>query len=225
MVDPDLEEVTYRSYISYDIDGYPVIYPSTAGSLGNAEYDDSLVKILGQNNVGKQYGGVNTGNGADIWNKIHKNVMTLSRNRTTYDDVDYKIESTSNQDVDNLYFTDVTHKKKRSLIVVGHDITITGDVQKDPDHPLSIMALTDADGNGGNIFIDPVVKDIAASLFAERAIQSSNPTSSDNQLSIFGSVVSRNTMGETVSKICPFFVVSTCDTEEAKKYDLEKLRE
>lgn len=193
MIDPDLEEVTYRSYISYEIDGNTVIYPSTAGSLGNAQYDDSLVKVFGQNNVGKQYGGINVGNGAEKWNKIHKNIMNLSRNRTNYDDVDYEILSTP-KDVLSTYFTDTIHKKKRSLIVVGENITIKENIFKDPDHPLSIMALTDSDGNGGNIFIDPSVKDIAASLFAERAIQSSNPSSSDNQLSILGSVVSRNTM-------------------------------
>ena len=173
-----------------------MIYPSdsTVKSLGKPQYDDSLVKIFGQNNVGKQYGGINTGNGADIWNKIHKNIMTLSRNRKTgYNDVDYSIES-SDQSIDNSYFNDITHKKKRSLIVIGHNITITSNITKDQDHPLAIMALTDANGNGGNIFIDPGVRDIAASLFAEHSIQSSNPASSENQLSIYGSVVSRNTM-------------------------------
>lgn len=126
MIDPDLEEVTYRSYITYQIDGNTVIYPSTYGSLGNAVYDDSAVKILGQNNVGKQYGGIESGNGADIWNRIHKNVMTLSRNRANYDDMNYSI-LLNDQSIDNAYFTftDATHTKKRSLIVVGHDITIT----------------------------------------------------------------------------------------------------
>lgn len=194
MVDPDLEEVSYRSYIQYNIDGHTVIYPSTSGSLGKPLYDDSLVKIFGQNNVGKQYGGISTGNGAEIWNKIHKNIMTLSRNRTAgYNDVDYNIES-SDQSIDNSYFNDITHKKKRSLIVIGHNITITDNIALNQDHPLSIMALTDVNGSGGNIFIDPGVKNIAASLFAEHAIQSSNPVSSENQLSIYGSVVSRNTM-------------------------------
>lgn len=65
------------------------------------------------------------------------------------------------------------------------------------------------------------MKNIALSLFAEHAIQSSG----DNQLSILGSLVSRNTMGETLAQICPFFVTNSCDASTAKLYDLEKIRE
>lgn len=64
------------------------------------------------------------------------------------------------------------------------------------------------------------MKNIAVSLFAEHAVHSSG----DNQLSLLGSVISHNTMGETISKICPYFVTADCSETEAKKYDLEQIR-
>lgn len=220
-IDPDLEDVSYVSYITYDINGNTVIYPSFSGSLGTSIYNNSAVKIIGQNNVGKQYDGIESKNNSAKWNALHEQTMKLSRNRTDYSDVNYTVidHPTIDQSVDDSFFTS-GNPKKRTLIVVWKDITITWNIFRQ-DHPLAIIALADKDGNGGNITIDPGVTDISASLFAEHALLSSG----NNQLFILGSVVSRNTIWETAAKICPFFVNTSCDESTAKKYDLEKLHE
>lgn len=44
--DPDLETVSYQSYVSYTVGGEMVIYPSTSAPLCSSQYDTSLVKIL-----------------------------------------------------------------------------------------------------------------------------------------------------------------------------------
>ena len=151
------------------------------------------MKIIGQNNVGKQYGGIDSENNAEKWNALHEQAMKLSRNRSDYSDVNYELDSTD-QSIDNTFFTS-GNPKKRTLIVVGKNITITGDILKNPNYPLAVVALADKNGNGGNIVIDPSVRDISASLFAEHAIRySGSPAINNNQLFVFGSVVSRNTM-------------------------------
>lgn len=126
--DPILEAVSYNSYVSYTVAGETVIYPSGSGSLGTAKYDTSLIKILGQNNVGKQFDGVNIKNDAPYWNTLREKIAKLSRNRTTYTDVDYEVVSTD-QTIDASYFTSGS-PKKRTLIVIGGDITIDADIPK-----------------------------------------------------------------------------------------------
>lgn len=208
--DPLLEPVTYKSYITYETGGVRVMYASTGSSLWSAKYGTSALLVLGQNNVWNQYNGVKSSSKYDIWNTIHKTVTLLSRNRTTFNDVDYSISSW-NISVNSGSFTN-----KRSIIVIGADITITGNITQ-KDHPLSIIALTDANGNGGNIHIDSSVTDIESSLFAEHSVFSSGSA----QLYIHGSLISANTTGDTLARICPYYVTSCVDPA---KYDLEKIR-
>lgn len=63
--------------------------------------------------------------------------------------------------------------------------------------------------------------DVHATLIAENYIESSG----DNQLYIYGSIVSNNTIGgASKSPVeCPYFV-ATCDLAKAKLYDLEYFR-
>jgi hypothetical protein len=82
--------------------------------------------------------------------------------------------------------------------VVGGDITITSDVLPRA-YPVSLIALSDDNGSGGEIIIDASVRDIEASLYAEKVLRSSG----DNQLYIHGSVISHNTV--STSK-CPYYV-------------------
>jgi len=76
---------------------------------------------------------------------------------------------------------------------------------------------------GGTIHIAPTVRDIHSTLIAERAVESSG----DNQLYIFGSVISNNTLGgdRIFPKNCPYFETNICTGFLAKKYDLERIRE
>ena len=171
------------------------------------------MKILGQNNLGAQYSGIGSKNKGDIWNMIRKNTALLSRSRTSYSDVDYHVQTGT------LSLRSGSFARNRSYIVIGADIRITENIAQ-RDTPLAIIALTDGEGNGGNITIDASVTDIDASLFAENAVSSSG----DRQLYIHGSLISANTAGDTVAKICPYYVTVPCDEAEAKKYDLEYIR-
>ncbi len=208
--DPLLESVSYKSYITYMTGTVRVMYPSASGSLWWAKYGTSSLLILGQNNVWNQYNGIKTSAKSDIWNTIRKSIALLSRNRTTYTDVDYTI-STGATSIDNASFAN-----KRSLIVIWADVTINQNITK-KGRPLSIIVLTDKNGSGGNIHIADAVTDIEASLFSEHSIFSSG----SNQLYIHGSLISANTTGDTVAKLCPYYVSPCVDPE---KYDLEKIR-
>lgn len=112
-----------------------------------------------------------------------KNIALLSRNRTTYTDVDYRVSTGVTLTVTDASFTD-----KRTLIVIGGDIYITKNIAKRP-HPLALIALADEAGNGGDIIIDPSVTNLSISLFAEHGVTSSGAS----QLAILGSLISANT--------------------------------
>ncbi len=212
---PPLESISYKSYITYEIGGIPVLYPSASGNLGWAAYGQSPLRILGQSNVTWQYGGIGSRGRADFWNATRKNIALLSRNRTTYTDVDYSVFTGS-----SLMITDASFTDKRTLIVIGGDIHITENIAKRP-HPLALIALTDEAGNGGDIIIDPSVTNIDTSLFAEHGITSSGTS----QFAILGSLISANTVGwaSTTPETCASFI-SVCSPVLAAKYDLEKLR-
>lgn len=62
----------------------------------------------------------------------------MMRNRTMYADVDYDIR-TGNTNIDATSFTSGS-PKKRTIIVIGGDITISSDIAKQ-DHPLALIAL------------------------------------------------------------------------------------
>jgi hypothetical protein len=79
---------------------------------------------------------------------------------------------------------------RQSIIVIGGDITIAEDIKNVTDKPFAIIARSDDLGNGGMIHIAPNVKIIQAGIFAEKSILSSG----DNQLHIFGTLVSANTL-------------------------------
>lgn len=189
-----------------------VVYPQ-AGINKTSEYKASRIKILGQNNARAEYGTISTTkkSRSDVFNKIRKSVALMMRNRDDYDNAPYQVYGANTNMIGNSSFD-----TKQTMIVIGKDITITENIDRDSDHPLAIIALA-KDGVGGNIIIADTVTDIHASLFAEHAVLSSG----DSQLYIGGSLVSGNTLGETAAGICPYYVTGTCNAEE---YDLEELR-
>ncbi len=211
---PNQESIAYSTYITYTVGGTRILYPSAQGNLGTSKYSQSSVKILGQNNLGNTYFGLDTSADVrnDFWNMVRKNVALLSRNRTIYTDVDYDIIRDHDISIDATAFA-----TKRTIVVIGGDVTITSDIPLDPDKALSVITLSNATGSGGNITIDPVVRDVHVSLFAEKSLFSHG----DNQLYIYGSLLSQNTMGKSILGICPYYV-SSCTNPES--YDLEKIR-
>jgi hypothetical protein len=90
---------------------------------------------------------------------------------------------------------------------------VTTDIQNG-DTPTVLIALMDASGSGGEIDIDPSVKDLFVSLFAEKSIHSSG----DNQLFVLGNIFSHNTLSNVK---CPYYVTGVCDP---KLYNLENIR-
>ncbi len=97
------------------------------------------------------------------------------------------------------------------------------------------IIVTQKNGVGGNIYIDPSVTDIHAILYADRSLMSYNPSSWEydgdtqadilpNQLYIRGTVLSENTIGGAVTTTCPYYINNTCNLSLSKKYDLNYLR-
>jgi hypothetical protein len=111
---------------------------------------------------------------------------------------------------------------------------------------LWVIALEDENGNWWNIYIDTDVTDIVWTLYADKAIISysmsydnwdSNPIISHeidwaiwsdilkNQLYVYGTMFTENTIGGSLIPQCPYYIVSwSCDMNEARKYDLNFLR-
>ncbi len=101
---------------------------------------------------------------------------------------------------------------------------------------LGIVVVKDSTGKGGNIYISPTITNIAGTLFAEKSLISYDGTKEldgsttvqtlKNQLHIYGSVISENTIGGSRQSTpqCPFYVTSTCSINTAQKYDLNYLR-
>lgn len=219
---PTVEEISVDGFVHYKATGnlgtsYDVIYQATSRTQ-NSTFKPSRVKILGQNNAGSQYGTVTTSKNtrSTLINTIRKNAALMSRNRPNYYSVPYTITNWG------LTVTDTTFDNKNSIIVIGGNVTIDENIDVRTDSPRAIIALADENGVGGNIIIKWVVTDIHATLIAEHAIV--NTGSQDKQLYIHGSLISANTLGETIAKICPYFVTVTCDETEAAKYDLEEIR-
>ncbi len=85
---------------------------------------------------------------------------------------------------------DNTFDNKKTIIVVGGDVTITSDISK-RTHPLALIMLPDELGVIGDVTVDPSVRDLALSVFTPRGITSSG----SSQLAILGSLVTGNTVG------------------------------
>jgi hypothetical protein len=208
-------------------------------NLGYLDFSDGIVgatfknkiKIIGAVGANKVYDseynlgtrlGTSGGNTAFI-NNVRKNISLLTRN------VPSSIVNTSNTDTKILssniaYYrgdfkvtsgTRMNANNLRSIIVEGGDIYIDSTVPPDSDvqSPRTFIAIKDANGKGGNIFIGKSVKNIYASLVAEGSIFSgegrpdANASNKYNdtlaevnalpaiQLFINGTVISRNTIG------------------------------
>lgn len=115
------------------------------------------------------------------------------------------------------------------ILIVEGDIEIDSDIwswdsaKSMPIHPPKvIIALKRADGTGGNIYIKDNVKNIAASLIADGSIFG-DTAGANNQLYIYGTVISNNTIGGANTGVCPRFLNLTSCTDPGY-YDLENIR-
>ena len=124
----------------------------------------------------------------------------------------------------------------KTLVVEGGNIYIMGNIRNtDNDNAMLGLIAISKDGQGGNIYIDPSVTDIHANMYADRSVISYDGTELNgdtpdsilrNQLFIFGSVFSENTLGgaDDTPITCPFYENQSCSESLAKKYDFNYLR-
>jgi len=134
----------------------------------------------------------------------------------------------------------------KTIVVENGNIYITGDIENsDNDGILWIVTLSDDrdDVTVWNIYIDPSVRDIHASMYTNKAVISydgsneldgtTNQSILVNQLYVKWSIFSENTIwwSRADPLICPFYVNSNCsnfpDTihrNNAQKYDLNFIR-
>lgn len=133
--------------------------------------------------------------------------------------------------------------ENKTLVVIGRNVYIQDNMyyQWDEDM-LGIIVLKDESGNGWNIYIHPEVTNIVGTMFAEGALMSYDHSNGweiswnatqdqlKNQLHIYGSVFSENTIGwasvldENDLYSCPFNITELCTKQLAQKYDLNYLR-
>ncbi|NUJ97286.1 hypothetical protein HGA92_00690 [Candidatus Gracilibacteria bacterium] len=131
-----------------------------------------------------------------------------------------------------------TASGSKTIIIEGGNLYIRNNIRyANSNSILGIIVLKDANGNGGNIYIDPSVTRIDATIFTERSIVSYDGTNIidgdadadvlNNQLFIFGTVFSENTIGgsRTDPLKCPYYISSlSCTVTNAQIYDLNYLR-
>ena len=96
-----------------------MLYPSVSGSLGGAQYGQSPLRILGQSNLGGQYSGIGSKSRSDFWNSLRRDIALLSRNRTSYADVDYLVHTGTTLTLDPAFIaSEIDTEKMRSIIVI-----------------------------------------------------------------------------------------------------------
>ena len=101
---------------------------------------------------------------------------------------------------------------------------------------LGVVVQKDEAGNGGNLYIDPGITNIVGTYIIDGSVMSYDGTSEigvgdittlKNQLYIYGSIVSENTIGGSrMSPLkCPSLLNVSCTTSAmAQKYDFNYLR-
>ncbi len=121
---------------------------------------------------------------------------------------------------------------KKTLIVENGNVYITWNIVNGSGNDILWIIVLN-----GNLYINPSVTDIHAIIYSDKSIISydtveldgNNSTASQlaNQLYIYGSIFSENTIGGSRKAIpeCPYYVNTSCNTsQEAQKYDLNYLR-
>ncbi len=127
---------------------------------------------------------------------------------------------------------------KKTIVVEGWNLYIRSNTTYANlgNDILGIVVLQDEDGNGWNLYIHPDVTNIVGTIYVDKSVISYNGTNEldgntqasvlNNQLYIFGSLFSENTIGGSRSNPleCPYYVSVCSSTVEAQKYDLNYLR-
>jgi len=118
----------------------------------------------------------------------------------------------------------------KTLVVEWWDIYVSGNLRG--EGLLGLVAIRKGN-HGWNIYINPSVTDVHAVMYADRSVISYDGTNEldggtedqnlANQLYIYGSIFSENTIGGSLTTTCPYYTAS-CNDNISKKYDLNLLR-
>ena len=131
---------------------------------------------------------------------------------------------------------DIWINTKKTILVIWWDLYIRNNLYYSSNNSmLGIVVLKDQYWNWWNIYVDPSVTNIVWTLFAEKSILwydwteidwSTDVVTLKNQLHIYGSLFSENTIGWSREETprCPYYITSGCDYQTAQKYDLNYLR-
>jgi hypothetical protein len=210
------ENTSVKTYIYYKTpDNKDILYNSQSNTLAESIISNARVTILGGSSAGL---GISGQTRTDLINTLRERIALLSRNRTNYSAADYIVIKWNYEIPTNIWTTDTSNTPKRTIIIIGGDITIGENIIY-RDHPLAIIALSDENNIWGNIIIKDWVSDIHGTLIAEHAIISIPTTT--NQLYIHGSLISANPPRDLAPSFCPFFISGLCDPSD---YDLPKQR-
>lgn len=205
---------------SYEIGTDTIRYPLINQPFNTAELTGTIpLKILGQ------IGSSDLGTSMKSLDLLSSNLINTERDKIRKQAQMMRqdfVSSTTPWVIDNLANT------SKQIYIFEWDIVIKKDIWSKTDKPKVFIALKKSDGTGGNIWIDPSVKDIIASLIADGSIFSGTwpsnyqtPDPTDNQLYVYGSVMSNNTVGGKWLNRCPKSIPS-CGT--SGNYDFENFR-
>ncbi len=130
----------------------------------------------------------------------------------------------------------------RTLVIRWANLYIKNDMYYDPSKPsiLGVIIQKDENNNGWNLYIDPGVTNVVGTYVIDRSVMSYDGASElwystsiavlKNQLYIFGTILSDNTIGWSRQNPpkCPNLLSNPCSAvptlQEAQKYDLNYLR-
>lgn len=112
-VPPEL--VSVSSYISYEVDGNTIVYPTTSYSLGNSNFQYLRIRILGQSRENGWYTGIKGDRQirVDFLNSLRKNIALLTRNRSDFSQANFS-DTGSDILIGNAHFA-----TKRTIIAEG----------------------------------------------------------------------------------------------------------
>lgn len=152
-------------------------------------------------------------NRAYFFNAIEKNIAYLNRNsRNSFSQKKYEIREWNQEIWDDFFET------KRSLIVLGGDVTIRANISQ-RNEPTAIIALS-RKNKGGNIIINGDVTNVNTALIAEKSILGDENLK--NQLAIFGAISAENSCDGAQKNGCFSQIrkdFSPDDAEKSKKAD------
>lgn len=223
------------------LDGVSVNFIGKMAIIGNIA--GSRIYNMTNQNVGYVF---NSANQSSILNTIRKNIALISRNipQAVLDagtGLKFIYQKSAWFDYDMTY--GIWPTGKRSIIIEGKDVVLNQTTIGDSTstEPRAIIALKDANGNGGNIIITKKVERIYVFLYAEWSIYSwekavtTDPIFSyiqsgawnipAQQLYIKWWLISKNTIGWSFQtpSICPV-VINNCTAAIAQQYDLNFFR-